>query len=348
MTAHAQSSPETIAERLLACPILACDPVAGSGNSRVLRVTCQDRVVALKLYPDPTEEGRSRLEHETAAAQLLAGRAGAGLLTARLIAVDRVEGAAAFEWIDGSMVGPRDATDLDSLVDFVRRFQQISRRGGQNFALEAIGATLTLSEMARQLHAREERLLSAPGATHELKDFFEAHFIGLHRSAMDEALRAYASLGLDPHASLSREASILSPSDFGFHNVLKLSDGRLALVDLEYFGWDDPVRLLVDVICHPAMNLSRAERIDFLSKAAPLFLDDVEFSMRLRVLAPLIALRWSLIVLNEFIPEMWLRRQQAGNRMDWEEAKRLQLRKATNLVALAEAFLTKGPMCSLP
>ena len=38
----------------------------------------------------------------------------------------------------------------------------------------------------------------------------------------------------------------LSPSDFGLHNALRGQDGQLRFVDFEYFGWDDPVKLVSD------------------------------------------------------------------------------------------------------
>ena len=47
---------------------------------------------------------------------------------------------------------------------------------------------------------------------------------------------------------------ILSPSDFGFHNTIKSK--KLYFIDFEYFGLDDPVKLVIDFILHPGMKLN--------------------------------------------------------------------------------------------
>ena len=52
------------------------------------------------------------------------------------------------------------------------------------------------------------------------------------------------------HMSFERDIDsaerTLSPSDFGFHNALKRSDGRIVFLDFEYFGWDDPAKMTAE------------------------------------------------------------------------------------------------------
>ena len=38
----------------------------------------------------------------------------------------------------------------------------------------------------------------------------------------------------------------LSPSDFGFHNVIVEKDKILRFIDFEYAGWDDPAKMVSD------------------------------------------------------------------------------------------------------
>ena len=38
----------------------------------------------------------------------------------------------------------------------------------------------------------------------------------------------------------------ISPSDFGFHNVLRRPGGHLVFLDFEHAGWDDPAKLFGD------------------------------------------------------------------------------------------------------
>ena len=54
----------------------------------------------------------------------------------------------------------------------------------------------------------------------------------------------------------------MSPSDFGFHNVIKKKK-KLFFFDFEYAGMDDPVKLISDFICQPDHKLSKKQRYLF-------------------------------------------------------------------------------------
>ena len=60
---------------------------------------------------------------------------------------------------------------------------------------------------------------------------------------------------------------------------------------------------------------------------------ELGFSGRLRRCLPLYVLRWSLILMNEFLPERWHERHQAGVASDHEAAKAVQIEKLGRLLA---------------
>ena len=100
---------------------------------------------------------------------------------------------------------------------------------------------------------------------------------------------------------LPGERQVLSPSDFGFHNALQEA-GHLRILDLEYFGWDDPVKLVSDLWWHPGMSLDGRLKAKWLSEAVNLFVkNDPDFLMRINALHPAYGLRWALIVLNVYL-----------------------------------------------
>ncbi len=131
----------------------------------------------------------------------------------------------------------------------------------------------------------------------------------------------------------------LSPSDFSFHNALRRADGGLAFLDFEYFGWDDPVKLVSDFLWHPAMTLSAAQASRFARGAHELFAaQDATYGSRLRAYFPLFGLKWCTIMLNEFVADDWNRRQFAGQQRKRERVKAEQLHKSR---ALCEEVLTR-------
>jgi hypothetical protein len=132
----------------------------------------------------------------------------------------------------------------------------------------------------------------------------------------------------------------LSPSDYGFHNALRRPDGRLMFLDFEYFGWDDPAKMISDFLLHPAMALSTVHKRQFLESACA-DLDPSSGRLEARVLAvyPLWALKWILILLNEFVPELRRRRQFAGSGDGGHEIRMRQLGAARRLLSHVESCL---------
>jgi thiamine kinase-like enzyme len=114
-------------------------------------------------------------------------------------------------------------------------------------------------------------------------------------------------------AELPLRERTLSPSDFGFHHALRDGQGRLAFVDFEYFGWDDPAKTMADFLLHPAMAMTAAQRREFAAGMIALFDDDPRLAARARILYPWFALKWALILLNEFLPGHLRRRRFAGD-----------------------------------
>jgi thiamine kinase-like enzyme len=58
---------------------------------------------------------------------------------------------------------------------------------------------------------------------------------------------------------------IVSPSDLGFHNILKYKK-KLYFYDFEYAGLDDPIKLICDFFWHPGNNMSKKLKDRFLYK----------------------------------------------------------------------------------
>ena len=114
----------------------------------------------------------------------------------------------------------------------------------------------------------------------------------------------------------------------GFHNTVRRRSGELVFLDFEYFGWDDPVKLVADFMLHPGMSLGARHRQKFHDGAVLALNVDSKFQDRLNILYPLYALRWVMIILNEFLPERWSRRLHAGAASDLEAVQLRQLRKA--------------------
>lgn len=331
--------PVAIVHNLLgADSVLAMERLSGGGNNRLYRVEVPQGALALKCYG-----ADDRLAREFDALTVLA--ACGEMAVPRPVAADRTRKAALYGWINGVAVergaGERPDGDIAQALAFVGRLTDPDLRMSASMLGKAAEACLSLSELDAQIERRFTRLQAGAPA---LGGFLDTEV----RTAIDRtAMRArdlYAGAGLDPEHPLDPRLRTLSPSDFGFHNALRRSDGRLVFLDFEYFGWDDPVKLTADLLWHPGFALSPVERSGWFDGCVALFARDPGFATRLEAQMPLYGLRWCLILLNEFLPERWERRRFAGTAAGWEEAKAAQLAKAQSwLAAVSHRLDTAQP-----
>jgi hypothetical protein len=104
--------------------------------------------------------------------------------------------------------------------------------------------------------------------------------------------------------------------------------------DFEYFGWDDPVKLIADFAIHPGSNIDLKLQQLWIESACTIFSDDDNFATRLSACLPLYALRWVLILLNEFRPDVARKRVLAQSILETElpRIQGVQLEKARQMI----------------
>jgi hypothetical protein len=324
---------EDVAGAMLGTPVAVQQVVGGGRNSRIWRANASGRLFALKQYPSRRDDPRDRLATEVAALRLM-NEAGIDSIP-RVIAVDEVRGYALFSWIEGVLVTTASEQDIDAAAGFLQAVHGCRLAPGAEKQPLASEACLSADEVQRQVAMRLQSLAGLPAEERPCRRFLAEDFTPAFDRLTQEARVHFAAAGLDFAAELPQERRSLVPSDFGFHNSLRRGDGSLAFVDFEYFGWDDPVKLTADVLLHPGSPLPPAQHRRFRDAAERIYGDDPSFGTRLKALLPLFALRWVLILLNEFLPDRWQRRVLAGVSEDWTEAKVRQLTKARAMLMRA-------------
>ena len=328
-----------MAEKLVGKPVTALTHAASGGNSRIYRVETSDSVFALKYYPPAAPAGRDRLGVEIASLKFMGEHGIAG--------VPRVHGHAdrfaLYDWLDGQLPKDIALADVDGACDFIAHLPSLSKTPqAAQFPLAA-EACLSLAELLQQITRRVDRLREVAEAEPGLQSFLVGSFASAWRQWVEAANATYA------HAEDELPASkrCLIPADFGFHNILKKADGTLGFIDFEYFGWDDPVKLVADTLLHPGHALSPA-CLDRLSlRLSQIFAADELFSMRLQAFLPLFSLRWALILCNEFLPEKRSNRAFAADVAEtdaaaWARKKQAQLAKAEAMLNHPALALVAG------
>ena len=267
----------------------------GRGNSRVFKLTGRfSSRYLLKIYPDRQLDSRPRLETEFAASQELLNRM---YPVAAPIITDKNLGWSIFKWVEGESIEYPDEQFLSCASKFIQRlyFDSHKMQAFDHFSL-ASEACLSGSEIIKQIQQRIQKLLKVE--SDELKTFLEQEYIPYFTLAT-EVSREKAGQLFD--VELEHSLQIASPSDFGSHNALRDAGGKVTFIDFEYFGWDDPVKLVSDFFWHPGMSLSNELRGTWIENSMDVFKKDRTYSQRLEAYLPLFGLRWCAIILNEYL-----------------------------------------------
>ncbi len=328
---------EAMASGLLGSRVVAIEPQQRGGNNRLYRVTALDGVYALKFYPRQAADPRDRQGAEAGALRFLERYAVSSV--PRLVAEDRRWGCSAFDWVEGQPVGQPGAADVDGALRFVAELQALAAFDDSARLPLASAATLSAAALCTQIEWRLERCreVAVNARIGELEEFLEHAFSPIYEQVVEWARARFGAEKLDFATELPLGRRTLSPSDFGFHNALRRPNGRLVFLDFEYFGWDDPVKMVADFLWHPGMELGPGLKSRFAASATAVFAPgDATFERRLNTLFPLYGLCWVLIVLNEFLPESWHRRSLARE-------GRTELDDGPDIAANTEPTVPVGP-----
>lgn len=324
--------PEQLAtlRTLLDCQNLNIIAKQGGGNSKVYCAEADGKKWAVKSYPPYAPNQRDRLATECLVYQFLNQQ--------HIPSVPFLKGYSTTErwliidWISGEIPNQYTSSDIDQAITFLGNIAKL------NTSPEAIALPLaaepciSLEVLLNQIKQRFQRLMTLPEKEPELTDFLINQFQPVFEKCEQLALQGYYKNTISPSSELAQAKRSLIPADFGFHNSLRNPEGQLYFFDFDYFGWDDPVKLLADILWHPKMNLSDAQKKQFVKGIASVYHADSLFLARFYYTWSLFGLRWVLILLNEFIPAFWQNRQHANANQNQVEAKCTQLARAKELL----------------
>lgn len=278
--------------------------LAGGKNNRVFRLDLADGgALALKSYFADPRDPRDRLAAEWGFLTYVTARR-VDAVPAPL-ACDPARHLGLYRFVPGRKLDAAEVTSghIDAAADFVAGIN------APPFEPERLApgseSCFTMAVHLATIDRRIARLsMLDPEAPHvdAARAFVTMRLIPAWasiRAAIEDGARR-AGLALD--ATLGPDRVCVSPSDFGFHNALVNDVGRLVFIDFEYAGRDDPAKLVCDFFCQPEIPVPRAMHDRFLDRvAAALSLGEADVT-RCRLLLDAYRVKWTCIILNEFLP----------------------------------------------
>ena len=277
--------------------------IEGRGNSEIVKIIAGNNTYISKIYPQSGEHNRLVAEYNSL--KLLNELSVPYLQTP--VAYDDGLGIAIYNYIDGEKIynyGNGNIKQMLSLLSVLNSTQ--ARNKFSNFNL-ASNACLSGLDIEVQI---KNRLRSLEGATNTdigLKLFIQDKFTPAFHKVLIWSKKNWPNSYTQ---KLSQSDRVLSPSDFGFHNAIRIESGKIFFHDFEYFGWDDPVKLIADVTHHAAFELSVEHERFWLDGCLDIYGKSI--LERYKAAWPLYGLSWCLIILNEYNESLWGRRTAAN------------------------------------
>jgi phosphotransferase family enzyme len=324
-----------LAERAGRGRVLGIARLAGGRNNRVYRLDIENgRPLMLKQYFSDPRDTRDRLGAEW---NFISHAWSRGIRAVpEPLACDASERAGLYGFVQGRKLSGSEVTHahVEAAIDFVLAVNEHPRP-----ALAAGSeACFSISQHIAVIERRLERLAVIDPATPDAKDaqhlvsarLFPAWNVVKKRIVADTAAAEDRTLGTDE--------CCLSPSDFGFHNALLDDEDHLTFLDFEYAGRDDPAKLVSDFFCQVEVPVPLACHSHFVDRLAQRLPLDAAAIARCRILLNAYRIKWTCIILNEFVPLDSARRAFAN------EADRVlrcadQLAKANVKMAEIEASI---------
>jgi thiamine kinase-like enzyme len=294
-------------------PIQSYKLLAGGANNRVYKLEFTDREpLILKQYFQHPQDTRQRLQSEFFFLKYCRDL-GLNCVPQPIEAQEPIN-AAIYSFLQGRQLTTNEISEslIQQVIDF---FLAINQRSPE--LPLASESCFSLQEHLDTVERRIEYLSTSNDP--RIKCFLE-----------DRLLPHWEKIKCDiPHKSsiLSRAEQCVSPSDFGLHNALIQENGRLAFIDFEYAGWDDPAKTVCDFFCQPRIPIP-FHFFELISAQFSSISDSQLTLQRIQWLLPVYQIKWCCIILNSFSKTGQTRRTFALSNESLEE----QIIKAQHLL----------------
>ena len=310
-------------------PFSAIETIKRDGNNKIIRFEdINHQKYILKKY-SKVDDSFSTLKTEYEALKLLEE---AKLPVPKAYFLDPIQGLAIYENIESSKNSPSKEViirDFSKILNSLHRLSKSSTLSQFFMARDFRDKTSDYKgHVLRRLMQIEAGCKSDPKFG-RIQDYLEQTFRPLHQIVLERYEQNLTKFSIDETKTISKNQKILSPSDFGMHNAIFNSQNSFTFIDFEYFGWDDPVKLIADFLHHAGQDsITQEDRLDILKNFAQTSSLDSDFFKRLSTVLDLVGLEWILIILNIANPDVLKRRIYANPQLNIASLIEERLQKA--------------------
>ncbi|MBI2442238.1 MAG: phosphotransferase [Lentisphaerae bacterium] len=318
------------------------EPLAGGANNRVFKVRLGRQAVLAKVYFRHPGDRRDRLSAEFGMLAFL-WQNGLRCIPEPLFA-DRQRHIGLYQFVEGRRPRPEEIawSDVSELIFLLKEMWRLRRRPDAAALPRGSDSSFSMAGFLANVEGRFRcvaRALKTGRVSPEARQFVAGEVAARMKAVRQFIERGARNCALDLERPLPPAQRTLNPADHGFHNALRGSSGRLTFLDFEYAGWDDPAQMICNACLQPEVPIPAAMQPRFVKTIAGALGNPAGLAARLKLLYPLFGLKWSLIMLNEFLPVSRERRRFALKRPDDSGRRKEQLRKSQRQAVAVASYL---------
>ncbi len=280
--------------------ILSVINLESKGNNRILEVITSEGKFALKIYSRRHFQGWDRGGTEFKTLSYLWKKGFREI--SQPIKFYREDNIGVYTFAEGKILKTEEIgrKDINKAINFLIHLHKLGEEDKKKFS-PASSACLNLQEYINVLESRFQYIKKGFFERNpEIRDFLLSSVRGKITELKNNFLEE--TKDLDITRKIGLEQQVLTPADFGFHNILK-NGKEYTFLDFEYFGRDDPVRQILDFIYHGSSRGISEELKSYFMDEYLFSMNDLDLRDRLKLLTPLIKMAWILICLNPFNAE---------------------------------------------
>jgi thiamine kinase-like enzyme len=304
--------------------------INGGGNNQIYLIEQLEKRIILKKYYHNHHDGRNRLKSEYEFLDI--AYAATPNSVPKTYAKDFEKQIALYEYIPGRKIN----NPLELRQEFIELSAHFiasinDKLLNKKFIGNASEACFSIQQHINHVEIRLQKLLNHSIADLRLSStLFEIKKEFL--KVKNKILKKASLKKIDIKKTISEDQIIISPSDFGFHNVVVKQNEELVFLDFEYSGLDDPAKLVGDYFAQVSIPVDISYVDVFIKKLCSRSIPLDEVRERSLMLLNLYKIKWCCIVLNIFIPSDMERRIFANPDLDVSLYKEKQLSLANDLI----------------
>ena len=215
-------------------------------NSFAWKIKTKNCFYFLKHYKSKKGDNRDRVGSEKRFLTLL--KHGNITNVPEIIHINEKKKWILLEWIEGEKLTNPTKEDWSMMIDFINKIQDLRISKFSSFIRNASESCFSIDDHFDLIETRLSSLIRKSRKLSD-QDLIFNWLTGEVLPSIEKFKIRYKYI-LKNETFKAKIKKILSPSDVGFHNVLK-RENKLYFHDFEYSGWDDAYKLLVDLLIHP-------------------------------------------------------------------------------------------------